>query len=136
MSKTVNVKVSKGKLLDALSKALATKEKEYAEWNDAQEKHKAAIEDIKSTVAERVKEGKMTPTSVDFPYFYRHNSNRKIETISVTFDCAIDLPEVPNFSEHTNNTAQEELRNAIRILELTDEETVRTSSYGAVAKYL
>ena len=97
---------------------------------------KAAIEDIKSTVAERVKEGKMTPTTVDFPYHYRNSRNRKIETVSVTFDCAIDLPEVPNFCEHTNSAAQEELRNAIRILELSDEETVRTSSYGAVAKYL
>lgn len=137
MSKTVNVKVSKEKLLAALNRALDKKVKEAAEYKAASEARNAMIEDIKVTIAERIKAGKMTPTSVEFPHYYgRHHYDKKIKAVSVEFELDMEIPDVPSFSDHQNTNEQDELRNAIRILELSDEEFVRTSSYGSVARYL
>jgi len=37
---------------------------------------------------------------------------------------------------HTYREMKEEISNAIRILQLTDEEVVSTSTYNSIAKYL
>jgi hypothetical protein len=39
-------------------------------------------------------------------------------------------------SKHEYNNSKEEMANAIRILKMTDEEVVNTSTYNAVARYL
>jgi hypothetical protein len=38
--------------------------------------------------------------------------------------------------QHSYNEQKAEISNAIRILKMTDEETVNTSTYNAVAQYL
>ena len=47
-------------------------------------------------------------------------------------------PEAPDrtYWEHQYNEDKAELENAIRLLKLTDEEVVSTSTYQAVAHYL
>jgi hypothetical protein len=135
MSKTVNVRVAKGKLLKALKEALDRKVEEANNHAKAQKAQKQAIADIKKSVAALVKSGKLTPKEVSFAYPYRWQQE-EVNEVTVTFSHKISLPKLEDFSEHQNKEAQEELSNAIRVLELSDEEYVRTSSYGAVAKYL
>lgn len=136
MSKTVNVRVAKSKLLKALKEALDKKVKEADDHKKAEKAQKQAIADIKKSVAALVKSGKLTPKEVSFPYNYRYNQE-EINEVTVTFSHKISFPKLEgSFSEHRNQEAQEELSNAIRVLELSDEEYVKTSSYGAVAKYL
>jgi hypothetical protein len=136
MSKTVNVRVTKAKLLAALKAALAKQEQEAKDYANAEKARAKATADIKKSVAALVKSGKLTPKEVSFPYSYRNETN-EFEEVTVTFSHKITLPKKDNrFCEHTNRAAQEELSNAIRVLELSDEEYVRTSSYGAVARYL
>lgn len=136
MSKTINVRVTKAKLLAALKAALAKQEQEAKDYANAEKARAKATADIKKSVAALVKSGKLTPKEVSFPYSYRNDTN-EFEEVTVTFSHKITLPKKDNrFCEHTNRQAVEELSNAIRVLELTDEEYVRTSSYGAVAKYL
>lgn len=135
MSKTINVRVTKAKLLAALKAALAKKEQEAKDYANAEKAREKAVIDIKKSVAALIKSGKLTPKEVSFPYSYRHTN--EFEEVSVTFSHKIALPKKDSdFCEHTNRAAVLELSNAIRVLELTDEEYVRTSSYGAVAKYL
>lgn len=134
MSKTVNVRVPKAKLLKALKDALAVKVKEKAEYDKVEKARKQQLEDIKKSIVALVKSGKLTVKQVSFPYSYRNQQSKEVE---VTFNHKFTLPEKDtDFSEHKNREATEELSNAIRVLELSDEEYVRTSSYGAVARYL
>jgi len=64
--------------------------------------------------------------------------------INVDFDLpkgAIDLPEQPEKDFESLNEWQykemvDEIENAIRILKMTDEETVSTSTYNSIARYL
>ena len=54
---------------------------------------------------------------------------------------AITLPDEPTkdyvqMNDWTYREQKEEIENAIRILKMTDEEVVSTSTYNAVARYL
>lgn len=133
MSKTVNVRVPKAKLLKALKDALEVKVKEQADYEKSEKAREQQIADIKKSIVSLVKSGKLTPKEVSFPYSYRNEAQ---DTVEVTFKHKIVVPQRADFHEHSNKHAQEELSNAIRVLELSDEEYVRTSSYGAVARYL
>ena len=134
MSKSVNVRVPKAKLLKALKDALAVKVKEKADYDKTEKAREQQLEDIKKSIVTLVKSGKLTVKEVTFPYSYRSEPTK---TVEVTFNHKFTLPERDtDFHEHTNKHSQEELSNAIRVLELSDEEYVRTSSYGAVARYL
>lgn len=133
MSKTVNVRVAKSKLLAALNEALDRTVKEKADGIKAEKDYKKSVEDFKKRLPALVKSGKLKIND------YSYSEWRGEQTISVTFDAkSVEFPKKADndYHEYSNNQAQEELRNAIRVLELSDEEYVRTSSYGAVAKYL
>jgi hypothetical protein len=66
------------------------------------------------------------------------------KTLNVDFDIVgseIQFPAEPvkdfdTIHNHTYKEMKEEISNAIRILKMTDEETVSTSTYQAVARYL
>jgi len=134
MSKTVNVRVPKAKLLKALKDALAVKVKEKADAEKTEKAREQQIDDIKKSLVALIKAGKLSVKQVSFPYSYR---NEVSDTVEVTFKHKMTMPKRDtDYCEHTNRHAQDEISNAIRVLELSDEEYVRTSSYGAVARYL
>jgi hypothetical protein len=66
------------------------------------------------------------------------------KTMNVDFDLVVDEKDFPaeperNFEQmniHTYRDMKDEISNAIRILKMTDEETVSTSTYNSIAKYL
>jgi hypothetical protein len=71
---------------------------------------------------------------------YRSYNN----TLNVDFDLTVkesDMPVEPErefeyIHASTYRESKKELSNAIRILKMTDEETVNTSTYNAVSEYL
>lgn len=136
MSKqTINVKVSKAKLVSALKKALAEKVKEAKAYSDATKAQQEAIANVKKSIIALVKAGKLTPKEVSFPYSYRYNDDHK--EVTVSFSSKVQIPKLDStYNESYNMNAQNDISNAIRVLEMSDEEFVKTSSYGAVAKYL
>ena len=136
-NQTVNVRVPKAKLLTALKQALAVKVKEKADFDKAEKGKEQALVDIKKSIVALVKSGKLTVKEVSFPYSYRHE-NEPSKTVEVTFTHKLVMPKNPidNYNQNSNETAREEIANAIRVLEMSDEEFVKTSSYGSVARYL
>ena len=136
-NQTVNVRVPKAKLLTALKQALAVKVKEKADYDKAEKAREKQLEDIKKSIVALVKSGKLTVKEVGFPYSYRYD-NGDTKTVEVTFTHKLVMPKNPieNYNQNSNETAREEIANAIRVLEMSDEEFVKTSSYGSVARYL
>ena len=65
-------------------------------------------------------------------------------TLNIDFDLTTketDFPAEPEkdyevLHQHSYREMKQEIENAIRILKMTDEETVNTSTYNAVAQYL
>jgi len=75
---------------------------------------------------------------------FRTNFRSYNNTLNIDFDLIVSKDEMPvepmrdfeQLSIYSYREMKEEIENAIRILKMTDEEVVNTSTYNAVARYL
>ena len=138
MSRAITVKVATPKVIKALETRLATLEKDYTsqEANEAKfrKKHDAWKKEIGEWAIKNFSKAENLRTN------YRQWNN----TLNVDFDIITkegNFPAEPQkdfevIHTHSYNEMKEEITNAIRILKMTDEEVVNTSTYNAVARYL
>ncbi len=137
-SKPISVKIATAKVIKALETKLAQIKADYAKQDENEAKYKKATEKWEKEVAKlavsQIAKAKNLRTS------YRAWNNN----LNVDFDLdlnGLDFPEQPEreheqIHRHSYNEMVEKLENAIRILKMTDEETVSTSTYNAIARYL
>ena len=135
--KAINVKIATTKVIKALETKLAQLQKDKANQKVNEEKFSKAQEKYNKEVA------KLALTKIakaeDLSAHTRYNGQ-----INVSFCLpagTIELPEEPKKDFDTYHDWQykemvEEIENAIRILKMTDEELVNTSTYNAIARYL
>ena len=136
--KAINVKIATPKIITALEASLAKLEADYATQEANEAKYLKAVEKWKSDVfAFALANAKK---SFNLRTNYRSYNN----TLNIDFDLTVpekDMPAEPERSfefihASTYRESKKELSNAIRILKMTDEETVNTSTYNAVSEYL
>ena len=135
--KSINVKIATTKVITALETKLAQLKKDKANQKVNEEKYSKAHEKWRKDVA------KLALSAInkaeDLSANLRYNGS-----VNVDFNLpkgAIDLPAEPEKDFETFHDWQykemvEEIENAIRILKMTDEETVSTSTYNSIARYL
>jgi hypothetical protein len=136
--KAISVKIATPKVIKALETALAKLESDYSsqEANEAkyEKARKAWQKEISDYAIANIKKAENFRTN------YRSWNN----TLNIDYDLTVaekDLPKEPQrdftvMHAHSYNEQKEEMQNAIRILKMTDEEVVNTSTYNAVARYL
>jgi hypothetical protein len=136
--KAISVKIATPKVIKALEASLAKLEADYAsqEANEAkyEKARKAWQKEISEYAVANIKKAENFRTS------YRSWNN----TLNIDYDLTVSEKDLPSEPErdfvtiHQSNfrDQKEEMLNAIRILKMTDEETVSTSTYQAVARYL
>jgi hypothetical protein len=137
-SKAINVKIQTVKVIKALEASLAKLEKDYL----AQEANEAKYQ--KAYKAWQKEIGKWAIANFSKSENLRTNYRSWNKTLNVDFDIITEESSFPVEPEkdfevihrHTYQESKKELENAIRILKMTDEETVNTSTYNAVAQYL
>jgi len=135
--KSIQVKIATTKVIKALETKLADLKKTQATQKTNEEKLSKAQEKWAKEVA------KLALAQIAKAENLRANV-RYNGQVNVDFDLpkgAIDLPQEPEKDFETYNDWQyremfEEIENAIRILKMTDEEVVNTSTYNAIARYL
>jgi hypothetical protein len=135
--KSIQVKIATNKVIKALETKLADLKKTQATQKTNEEKFSKAQEKWAKEVA------KLALAQIAKAENLRANV-RYNGQINVDFDLpkgVIDLPQEPEKDFETYNDWQyremfEEIENAIRILKMTDEEVVNTSTYNAIARYL
>jgi len=138
MSRQITVKVATAKVIKALEARLATLEKDYASQSENEAKYQKAYKAWQKELAEFAV-GKIAKAENIRTNYRSWNS-----TLNVDFDLILkdgEFPKEPqkDFEQlhaHNYNEQKEEMSNAIRILKMTDEETVNTSTYNAIARYL
>jgi hypothetical protein len=143
--KGINVKVSTRKVIEALEKSLVERKKKYAEYEKAEKAYKTAKEQATKKVATLVKQGKVTIEDITESgnYHWKRGSSSD-DVITFSIDIKVDKkllgipesPENPFPYSHNYREDNEAIENAIRILKMTDEEMVSTSTYSAVAKFI
>jgi len=136
--KAISVKIPTQRVITALENALAKLEKDYATQGENEAKHLKAYEAWKKEV------GKWAIENFSKAENLRTNYRQWSNNLNVDFDITVKEGQFPAEPQkdfevihtHTYKEMKEEMENAIRILKMTDEETVNTSTYNAVARYL
>ena len=138
MSRQITVKVATTKVIKALEARLATLENDYNTQTAKEAKFGKAQE------AWRKEIGKWAIANFAKSENLRTNYRSWNNQLNVDFDIVVKEGEFPTEPEKdfevihssTYRESKKELSNAIRILKMTDEEVVSTSTYNAVAEYL
>lgn len=136
--RTINVKIPTIKVIVALQQALAKLELDYTTQDQAEAKYQKAMEKWRKEVM------KFAIDNMAKAEDLRTNYRQWTKTLNVDFNLTVNENEFPTEPEresevmhqHAYREMKEEISNAIRILQLTDEETVSTSTYNSIAKYL
>jgi hypothetical protein len=136
--KAISVKIATPKVIKALEGALAKLELDWTSQEANEAKYQKAYENWKKELIDYAVANIKKATN--FRTSYRSWGNN----LNIDFDLAVsekDLPTEPTkdfvvLHRHEYESQKEEIANAIRILKMTDEEVVNTSTYNAVARYL
>ena len=136
--KAISVKIATVKVIKALEGALTKLEADYATQEANEAKYQKSWEKWKKELSDYAVAN--IKKAENFRTNYRPYNNQ----LNIDFDITVAkdaLPTEPSrefiqIREHEYREQKEELSNAIRILKMTDEEVVNTSTYNAVARYL
>jgi len=136
--KAIQVKIATAKVITALENKLAELEANYKKQDENEANYQTAIQAWKKELftfaIDNISKAENVRTN------YRNWNNN----LNVDFDLTVKENEFPaepqrdfeQIHQHSYREMKDEMENAIRILKMTDEETVNTSTYNAIARYL
>jgi septal ring factor EnvC (AmiA/AmiB activator) len=136
--KAISVKIATPKVIKALEAKLAELETNYKKQDENEAKFQKSVEKWNKEIAKFAVEKIAKAENI------RTNYRAWTNSLNVDFDLKVDEKDFPkqperdfeNIHVHTYKAMKEEIENAIRILKMTDEEVVNTSTYNAIAQYL
>ena len=136
--KAISVKIPTQRVISSLEQALNKLELDYTSQEANEAKYQIAYKKWQKELADFAIANFAKAENI------RTNYRSWNKTLNVDFDITTSdnaFPAEPEkdyevIHKHTYNEMREEISNAIRILKMTDEETVSTSTYQAVARYL
>ena len=136
--KAISVKIPTQRVIDALTQALAKLELDYTSQEAKEAKYEIARKAWQTQLADFAIANFSKAENI------RTNYRSWNKTLNVDFDIIgseANFPAEPEkdfdtIHQHTYREQKEEISNAIRMLKMTDEETVSTSTYNAIARYL
>jgi len=137
-SKPISVKIPTAKVIKALETKLAETKANYAKQDENEAKFQLKLDAWKKELFA------FALANLDKAENTRTNYRSYSQNLNVDFDISVKEGEFPKEPEkdyeeihrHTYNEMVEEMSNAIRILQMTEEEVVSTSTYNAIARYL
>ena len=137
-SKPISVKIATAKVIKALETKLAQLQADYTKQDENEAKYQKSLEKWRKDI------GKWAIANFTKAENLRTNYRQWNKTLNVDFDIIVDEKDFPKEPEkdyeqihqHTYREMKDEMENAIRILKMTDEETVSASTYNAIARYL
>jgi hypothetical protein len=137
--KAINVKIPTVRVIAGLEQALAKLELDWANQAENEAKFQKATEQWHEALK------KFAIANISKAENFRTNYRSYNNKLNIDYDIIIanesDMPVEPEreyeqMHQHNYRDAKKEISNAIRILKMTDEETVSTSTYNAIAEYL
>ena len=136
--KAISVKIPTARVITSLEQALNKLELDYTSQEENEAKYNKAYEAWKKELVG------FAVSQISKAENLRTNYRSWNNTLNVDFDLTVKEGAFPAEPErehtilhrHEYQNNKEEISNAIRILKMTDEEVVNTSTYNAVARYL
>ena len=136
--KAISVKIATPKVIKALETRLAKLELDWTNQEANEAKYQKQYDKWKKELFD------YAVANIKKAENFRTNYRAWNNTLNIDFDLTVSkegLPVEPErefeqMGRHTYLEQKQEIENAIRILKMTDEEVVNTSTYNAVARYL
>jgi len=136
--KAISVKIPTQRVITALETKLAELEANYTSQEANEAKYQKAYKAWQKELADFAIKNFSKAENI------RTNYRSWNKTLNVDFDIIgsdKDFPVEPErdfeqIHQHNYREMKEEMSNAIRILKMTDEEVVSTSTYNAISRYL
>ena len=138
--KAISVKIPTQRVIDALTQSLAKLELDYTSQEAKEAEYQIAYKAWQTELAT------FAIANWSIAQNIRVNYRNYANVLNLDFDIqgsdkVLNFPDEPvkdftTIHHSTYNEQKEEISNAIRILKMTDEEVVSTSTYQAVARYL
>jgi inorganic triphosphatase YgiF len=137
--KAIPVKIPTQRVIAGLETALTKLEADYASQEASEAKYEKAMEKWRNELKE------FAIANISKAENFRTNYRSYNNKLNIDYDIIIvnekEMPVEPErehelLRQHEYREQKEEITNAIRILKMTDEEVVNTSTYNAVARYL
>ena len=136
--RTINVKIPTAKVIKALEDRLTVIKAEYKIQDELEAKYQKSMDKWRKEVI------KFAMDNVEKAVNLRTNYRGWASTLNVDFDLSVNESEFPKepertyevISAHTYKDTVDEIENALRILKLTDDKSVSTSTYNSIAQYL
>jgi hypothetical protein len=137
-AKAINVKIPTVRVIAGLEQALATLETDYASQEAKETQYEIARKAWQKAVSE------FAVANISKAENFRTNYRSWNNTLNIDYDLTVSESEFPSEPQRdfetihlsTYRESKKEISNAIRLLKMTDEEVVNTSTYNAVAQYL
>ena len=137
-SKAISVKIATVKVIKALEDKLTQFKKDYSAQEALEKKFDKEQEAYRKGLIEYALANSKSATN------FRTSYRTWNKVLNIDFDLSVDeskLPKEPvrNYNvigSHEYSETVTEIENAVRILKMTDEEVVSTSTYNAIARYL
>jgi arginyl-tRNA synthetase len=137
-AKPISVKIATVKVIKALEEKLIQFKKDYLAQESLDKKYEKEVEAYRKGLIEYALANAKSAQN------FRTNYRNYTKTLNIDFDITVDESKLPKEPErnyviiHTSeyNDTVYEIENAVRILKMTDEEVVSTSTYNAIARYL
>jgi len=139
MAKGINVKVPRVKVIGALRQALNKLELDYTSQAELKSAWEKANEEYNKAIMEWAMARYARATNI------RINYREYSKKVNVDFDVDIldndNFPQEPkanwvHIADHVYEEQREEISNAIRILEMCEDESINTGTYRNISKYL
>ena len=137
-AKPISVKIATAKVIKALEERLTQFKKDYLAQEALEKKFDKEQEAYKKQLIEYALANAKLATN------FRTSYRNYAKCLNIDFDITVDESKLPKEPErnytiiHASEYADtvNEIENAVRILKMTDEEVVSTSTYNAIARYL
>ena len=136
--KAISVKIPTQRVIAGLESSLAKLESDYASQEQKEAEYQLLYKAWQKELADFAIANFSKAENI------RTNFRSWNKTLNIDFDIISSESNFPaepekdfdTIHQHTYREQKEEITNAIRILKMTDEEVVNTSTYNAVARYL
>ena len=140
MAKTLNLKIKKAKLIKTLETALAERKARFENNDKLEAKYDKEVEAYNAAILKLIKAGK-----AEFEDCSRYNTYATSKKSKAEFSVTVKIPKslIPKeperpegYPEYRYRSDKEAIENALRMLEMSDEEYVSAGTVRSVSEYL
>jgi hypothetical protein len=139
--KSINVKVRREKVIAALQEAMDKRVAEVKKYDDAKAKHDELMKSWISEAVAAINGEDVTERNGQMRTWVDNGGRRYVEVSAYVKPEALRLqpeftPPDGHARRHTNENAIEEMKHALLVLGMSEEEFVSASTYASVIQYL